>query len=207
MLISSLPHARGGVSPQQHLGTARIQSSPRTWGCFRLHHPRLSMSNVFPTHVGVFLVRFLHKRPILSLPHARGGVSAACVPLSHAKRSSPRTWGCFCRRLMREIDDLVFPTHVGVFPGQSPRLDQRQRLPHARGGVSSREIELSRAYQSSPRTWGCFCDNACGSEKNGVFPTHVGVFLSYHPNDSPRKSLPHARGGVSSSRPPRIAQP
>ena len=34
------------------------------------------------------------------------------------------------------------------------------------------------ALESSPRTWGCFYDYDCPYGYAGVFPTHVGVFLS-----------------------------
>ena len=53
---TSLPHARGGVSPYVALSSACAESSPRTWGCFQrpLHTP--AQAFVFPTHVGVFLM-------------------------------------------------------------------------------------------------------------------------------------------------------
>ena len=91
---------------------------------------------VFPTPVGVFLKLLASASAWVSLPHARGGVSAV-LPLRAARAaSSPRPWGCFLRFVSRAAKPPVFPTPVGVFP---PYLNQQKldcRLPHARGGVS-----------------------------------------------------------------------
>ena len=134
------------------------------------------ISKVFPTHVGVFLDLTPADFRRLSLPHARGGVSSIIRRRSCPALSSPRTWGCFRDARLDEKFNIVFPTHVGVFPifwiASRPSL----RLPHARGGVSLRtgcgpvvlclpharggvswiDSLLKRAYWSSPRTWGCF---------------------------------------------------
>ena len=72
---------------------------------------------------------------------------------------------------------MVFPTHVGVFPGTRPTSTQAPCLPHARGGVSGTAGSLIAVLESSPRTWGCF-----------------PVSAALRPAAS---SLPHARGGVS----------
>ena len=50
---------------------------------------------------------------------------------------------------------------------------------------------------SSPRTWGCFFELIHKVIRDCVFPTHVGVFLIFFLSVALRKSLPHARGGVS----------
>ncbi len=52
----------------------------------------------------------------MSLPHARGGVSLEDKGYACGSASSPRTWGCFYRLAPRQVEGLVFPTHVGVFP-------------------------------------------------------------------------------------------
>ena len=71
----SLPHARGGVSDLYSHDVSAAQSSPRPWGCFRVYWGVRLFGGVFPTPVGVFLVRNEHDLRISSLPHARGGVS------------------------------------------------------------------------------------------------------------------------------------
>ncbi len=73
----------------------------------------------------------------------------------------------------------VFPTPVGVFPCQMNRQTITARLPHARGGVSGRLfVELS-GQRSSPRPWGCFHRAGRRIRTGGVFPTPVGVFLTW----------------------------
>ena len=114
-------------------------------------------SEVFPTHVGVFLCSGSPAHVSSGLPHARGGVSGFLhVGASHIT-SSPRTWGCFTNggryetpkrclpharggvspsKRISKMVHTVFPTHVGVF------LTGYRILP----GMA----------ESSPRTWGCF---------------------------------------------------
>ena len=94
-LIDGLPHARGGVSWGGLQAGRVISSSPRTWGCFPCILPFPALYGVFPTHVGVFLVRKSTDRPDVSLPHARGGVSKGQKQAKRQSMSSPRTWGCF----------------------------------------------------------------------------------------------------------------
>ncbi len=93
-----------------------VASSPRTWGCFCRHIVLYPLVSVFPTHVGVFLVREetpqgsprLPHAPwgcfprssksgfvMNGLPHARGGVSPPFNRGDDIRQSSPRTWGCF----------------------------------------------------------------------------------------------------------------
>ncbi|SMG67269.1 conserved hypothetical protein [methanotrophic bacterial endosymbiont of Bathymodiolus sp.] len=57
--MSSLPHARGGVSLSTLDCFHSYQSSPRPWGCFPTRIIASSMLEVFPTPVGVFLYRTL----------------------------------------------------------------------------------------------------------------------------------------------------
>ena len=135
-----------------------------------------------------------------------------------AEGSSPRTWGCFSIYAKKWFADLVFPTHVGVFP-QLLVCSERQNslpharggvsgvgqgnvsaegLPHARGGVSSFSEKHTVTRLSSPRTWGCFSDREALANSRRVFPTHVGVFLKGEFQLHAGIGLPHARGGVSS---------
>ena len=192
-----LPHARGGVSAPKRTKKQHFLSSPRTWGCFHESLPGLRSGEVFPTHVGVF--PFFGKSPKnpKSLPHARGGVSAMRRSFSAAVRSSPRTWGCFRKALTARASTLVFPTHVGVFPGYARGHFGASGLPHARGGVSMRPSCRGRSPWSSPRTWGCFYFCMSSQYVVGVFPTHVGVFLLEALPPVQMQRLPHARGGVS----------
>ncbi len=93
--ILRLPHARGGVSEEMIAIDRKAMSSPRTWGCFRCAVFGDAKIPVFPTHVGVFLVREETPQGSPRLPHARGGVSGLQARASSDLASSPRTWGCF----------------------------------------------------------------------------------------------------------------
>ena len=114
--ITSLPHARGGVS-----------------SFYRLPY---QTTIVFPTPVGVFLNPVFPYRNRSRLPHARGGVSNAGCISKIFDMSSPRPWGCFPEHRCGFGRSVVFPTPVGVFPTTTPITPAPVRLPHARGGVS-----------------------------------------------------------------------
>ena len=158
-------------------------SSPRTWGCFSYTVAVYFIQRVFPTHVGVFLITAVPLKARLCLPHARGGVSGSSFRYHGHHESSPRTWGCF--QVAKELPRgaVVFPTHVGVFPGYARGHFGASGLPHARGGVSMRPSCRGRSPWSSPRTWGCFYWKPSRPCRCNVFPTHVGVFL--HEADRP----------------------
>ena len=172
-------------------------SSPRTWGCFFELIHKVIRDCVFPTHVGVFLIFFLSVALRKSLPHARGGVSRNHGGKSDNAQSSPRTWGCFPKPRSVRLPRRVFPTHVGVFLTKDRNGAFDVRLSHARGGVSTPYYFRKGMGLSSPRTWGCFYEDFVEFHIDGVFPTHVGVFLSFMISFLRFSSLPHARGGVS----------
>ena len=79
-------------------------------------------------------------------------------------------------------------------------MNRIRSLPHARGGVSVHRVRIRQKLWSSPRTWGCFFIHRVGAQDIGVFPTHVGVFPSQLAFLCLERSLPHARGGVSTGR-------
>ena len=193
-----LPHARGGVSLVYNEGYRDQESSPRSWGCFLHADLGQVVVAVFPTLVGVFPSGSGRHMPCACLPHARGGVSPRGAGGPAGRESSPRSWGCF-RHLYAEKDPgRVFPTLVGVFLCHEQLASYVPRLPHARGGVSSRTSARSRTASSSPRSWGCFQVEAGLRNSLWVFPTLVGVFLTRTTTRCWTTGLPHARGGVSS---------
>ena len=172
----SLPHVRGGVSGSLQIPMQKVQSSPRTWGCFLTRVTAVGVTVVFPTYVGVFpRGRLVPRRPE-GLPHVRGGVSAGAGPELKEEMSSPRTWGCFLATALDAQVIYVFPTYVGVFLVPARRISLSGRLPHVRGGVSWITAWTMHVDASSPRTWGCFLENLAKGFIVIVFPTYVGVF-------------------------------
>ena len=116
-LLSSLPHARGGVSSLLMMASSLLKSSPRPWGCFSFGVVVTLPAWVFPTPVGVFLIFF--------------------CSLDFTTRSSPRPWGCFLAPDLFAEFECVFPTPVGVFLHRTGGVHPGAGLPHARGGVSN----------------------------------------------------------------------
>ena len=172
-----LPHTRGGVSL---LGVQFLkdgESSPHPWGCFLHQNIRAFLASVFPTPVGVFLFAGCATPMTVSLPHTRGGVSCLLCGLVALYWSSPHPWGCFSCPINSGSFSLVFPTPVGVFLGKHPRIQNWQRLPHTRGGVSVLFGVSLVTSTSSPHPWGCF---------------RHSMAILYQ-----QISLPHTRGGVS----------
>ena len=172
-------------------------SSPRVWGCFLLWNGFTSFRFVFPTRVGVFLNTVIISCLLLSLPHACGGVSVWSNYRCNSTWSSPRVWGCFLCFVPQQIVVCVFPTRVGVFLNHLQIYLDRECLPHACGGVSVRCAVTYQSGLSSPRVWGCFSFRAVHGSWKTVFPTRVGVFLSYRYFREKISRLPHACGGVS----------
>ena len=155
----------------------QVLSSPRMWGCFRTVLRSFNAVSVFPTHVGVFPFR-------------------ATLELL-LDRSSPRMWGCFQLPGLPKLLDAVFPTHVGVFLQVLFSSFYSYCLPHACGGVSREKPEPDPHPASSPRMWGCFRFQRKPQNRQGVFPTHVGVFPMGGVVSGLFGGLPHACGGVS----------
>ena len=195
-----LPHACGGVSEVYGVVVTLEESSPRMWGCFHYYSHRRKLRVVFPTHVGVFLWDAACAALPHSLPHACGGVSGTTHDTKYRFSSSPRMWGCFSYPSSAIHTIQVFPTHVGVFPRRVRASTCAHGLPHACGGVSGTLVRTNGVILSSPRMWGCFCSPAAGRQLQEVFPTHVGVFLYPTLSSGVEMSLPHACGGVSSTR-------
>jgi len=109
------PHARGGVSYEYELDLKTGEFSPRPWGCFYLEKYGREFTIVFPTPVGVFLLKRTDLTEKDSFPHARGGVSIAAFDVPLAIKFSPRPWGCFLMGPVNRQGLMVFPTPVGVF--------------------------------------------------------------------------------------------
>ena len=152
---------------------------------------------VFPTSVGVFLIRRHAERHRSSVPHVRGGVSTPQpLPVS-APWCSPRPWGCFPRAWHAHLGRSVFPTSVGVFPPSSTGWTSSRSVPHVRGGVSAASNIWLPWRSCSPRPWGCFYWASRIRHATDVFPTSVGVFLDHVRARRGEPGVPHVRGGVS----------
>ena len=106
-------------------------------------------------------------------------------------------WGCFQYYVHLFLQDIVFPTYVGVFLRAWGTIRKHAGLPHVCGGVSTCSPMLLSTKASSPRMWGCFYEAFKTIAIEEVFPTYVGVFLDQGTSGSKRAGLPHVCGGVS----------
>ena len=70
-----------------------------------------------------------------SLPHGRGDVSHCMAKCTLSKASSPRAWGCFSHRTLKQACRAVFPTDVGMFPRSMITSPNWSSFPHERGDV------------------------------------------------------------------------
>ena len=148
---STLPHARGGVSYTSQTVNGIRNSSPRTWGCFQSRLSNYFRIALFPTPVGVFLIHRNSMLRIVSLPHARGGVSRTISRRHAGAPSSPRPWGCFRFRRASPGLEKVFPSHVGGFHGQRPCPTNLQVFPTLVKGVVWNQKRLSILIASIER--------------------------------------------------------
>jgi len=174
--LRCLPHVRGGVSAIKAFISSKVESSPRSWGCFYYPRPGQEDCSVFPTFVGVFPSSAISSQSCSSLPHVRGGVSRFGRRLFGTIQSSPRSWGCFSAAKSAKTFGAVFPTFVGVFLTCTRPSSACPSLPHVRGGVSGFGFKTDHALLSSPRSWGCFRRKRTTAQNRRVFPTFVGVF-------------------------------
>ncbi len=151
-----LLHARGGVSENASGAAGEFESSPRPWRCFHYEIPRDKRRDVFSTPVEVFLMLSGALISLLSLLHARGGVSGPQHRENAIRRSSPRPWRCFSMVNAGSHDKKVFSTPVEVFHACWRATAPCMGLLHARGGVSGSTTPVVGWMASSPRPWRCF---------------------------------------------------
>ncbi len=109
------PHACGGV-PRSGIHRSPIfLFSPRMWGCTIYITILKDLSNILPTHVGVYHIDVMNLSLHLYSPHACGGVPTARSNLKCLRKFSPRMWGCTWDGPAFSKPTRILPTHVGVY--------------------------------------------------------------------------------------------
>ncbi len=173
----SFPHTRGGVPLIDVKNQYKVAFSPHMWGCTATGADRRCRKLVFPTHVGVYLVRVSLVQLCKGFPHTRGGVPGGPQGQENMK--------------------TVFPTHVGVYRWRHRNGKEYQRFPHTRGGVPNQSIAESFINWFSPHMWGCTAECGLVGHKLHVFPTHVGVYLVIIQKYHFERSFPHTGEGCT----------
>ena len=92
-----------------------LQFSPRPWGCSSSCLELVLTQLVFPTPVGMFRRKILSHILRKSFPHARGDVPRNSSQSAVLDWFSPRPWGCSANLRSAQLEELVFPTPVGMF--------------------------------------------------------------------------------------------
>ena len=108
------PHTRGGGPVTDPITKLLFKFSPHAWGWTMARGCAQTSGSVFPTRVGVDLIRSWTIASTLRFPHTRGGGPGPRLALRASASFSPHAWGwtdwpflCMCRI-------VVFPTRVGV---------------------------------------------------------------------------------------------
>ena len=84
-------------------------------------------------------------------------------------------WGWVLKVIETDLEELVFPTHVGVGPVTERISMPRMSIPHACGGGSMNATKNMEVKEYSPRMWGWVQPFYQTKLQENVFPTHVGV--------------------------------
>ena len=151
----SFPHSRGDVPNYEDVMRDETAFSPLTWGCSGTLRGEYVRDFVFPTHVGMFLQHVGGVGDSLRFPHSRGDVPTSAVFRKNGQTFSPLTWGCSDGRSRPPHEEVVFPTHVGMFRWRRRRRSRLRSFPHSRGDVPWLRSVPCTEREFSPLTWGC----------------------------------------------------
>ena len=132
-----------------------------------------------------------------SLLHACGDVSMVWSSATRTAMFAPRMWRCFWLVSLGLHNQKVCSTHVEMFPEGNPQGDDRLRLLHACGDVSTFTTVEEFMNEFAPRMWRCFSCRLWQQSFWCVCSTHVEMFPTSQPLDSTTRSLLHACGDVS----------
>ncbi len=190
-----VPHARGG-GPSEHIIAALVaRCSPRAWGWTVTAPTSSSAANVFPTRVGVDRQTSWLRSRRRGVPHARGGGPCWARIGGTTEVCSPRAWGWTVVAPLRVLEQIVFPTRVGVDREIAPPPPRPPSVPHARGGGPKGYLIRFDEHECSPRAWGWTVGAVQVGVAQVVFPTRVGVDRERAIEAHGRWGVPHARGG------------
>ncbi len=137
VLISGIPHVRGGGPIYARERVTRTGYSPRAWGWTDNNGFSREPGGVFPTCVGVDRTGKRTNKRGFGIPHVRGGGPKTVHLLIWLGLYSPRAWGWTEPVPLWQLSILVFPTCVGVDRRFRYHLCNPDGIPHVRGGGPS----------------------------------------------------------------------
>ena len=152
---------------------------PPAWGWSALARINENAREVFPTRVGMVRVWLSGPPTDLGFPHPRGdGPNNPLLPAVRI-RFSPPAWGWSVHGHVELARDVVFPTRVGMVRLRVCAPWLPLSFPHPRGDGPQIPRCVSSAAQFSPPAWGWSVASAAGDDRFRVFPTRVGMVLSF----------------------------
>ena len=111
----SFPHTCGDVPAECDINCILAKFSPHMWGCSDLLVKNGLLTEVFPTHVGMFRQISTNRDKADSFPHTCGDVPFEQTLATELAKFSPHMWGCSGMIHYLPQRQTVFPTHVGMF--------------------------------------------------------------------------------------------
>ena len=113
-LSRCVPHARGDGPSFHFLEVAMERCSPRPWGWPGAVVLPNRRKDVFPTPVGMARSPRWERPPSARVPHARGDGPDGKTKMKEKLMCSPRPWGWPVSGLETMLEEVVFPTPVGM---------------------------------------------------------------------------------------------
>mgnify|MGYP006927217292 CR=1 FL=1 len=127
------PHTRGdGPKIDPHYG-AFMAFSPHPWGWTVAAGRAGVADSVFPTPVGMDLLKREGDDHIRRFPHTRGDGPRAVRSFQLSTRFSPHPWGWTADIKKLLSKGLVFPTPVGMDRDPAATISASPSFPHTRG--------------------------------------------------------------------------
>ena len=148
---------------------------PREWGLSQQPEQVAFQHLLFPTRVGVILLALMIYKDWKTFSHASGGYPRKSCDHASVLYFFPREWGLSFVEALKNGENALFPTRVGVIPS---------------GGLSSK----GSGY-FFPREWGLSFTSSSKSSPCFLFPTRVGVIPYCNMDQTLLNPFSHASGG------------
>ena len=148
---------------------------PREWECTRnavMQHPAPVL---FPTRVGVYLPYHFQEAWWPSFSHTRGSIPLKLSYSNLVVYFFPHTWEYTFKNGNFKESDLLFPTHVGVYPAAQVDQMRERAFSHTRGSIPTELSSVSNAKSFFPHTWEYTCMATDAAARKKLFPTRVGA--------------------------------
>ena len=149
--------------------------SPHTRGWTLDSPPRGPLSDGFPAHAGMDLLRSRRATRPTGFPRTRGDGPPDTMLVIAKTAVSPHTRGWTDHT--GDGDDAVqgFPAHAGMDPSRTTRAASWARFPRTRGDGPLSRCGFSRPTMLSPHTRGWTARGVAEGAEEAGFPAHAGM--------------------------------